>query len=962
MPSSTVTFLFTDIEGSTQLWERHQQAMQAPLARHDALLRQAVLDHNGQIVKMTGDGCHAAFAGALDGALAALQAQQALSAEAWPEIAPDALRVRVGLYAGEAEPRAGDYYGSSVNRAARLMSAAHGGQILVSRAASDLVRDRLPAGASLRDLGEHRLKDLARPEQILQLMAPGLQADFPPIKSLNTFAHNLPVALTPFIGREHEMAEVQQLLTPTPGPSPERSALREWRGGEAGDGARLLTLTGSGGTGKTRLSVQAAAESLPRFPDGAWLVELAPLTDPERVVQTVAANLGLRQQTDRPPFDSLADFLRAKQLLLILDNCEHLIAACADLADRLLRQCPRLKIVATSREALGIAGETTYPVPSLSLPEAHSPSGAALAAGDVARSEAVRLFVDRAQAAVPGFALSDENAPAVAQICRRLDGIPLAIELAAARVRLLRVDQIAARLDDRFRLLTGGSRTALPRQQTLRALIDWSYALLSEPERAFLQQLSVFAGGWMLEAAESVCNGDDFARQNRGDTFDLLTQLANKSLIVVEREAGDETRYRLLETVRQYAREKLLDAQRGDPAPWRDRHLRYFLQYAEQNEPALHSPRLVYWLDRFELEHDNFRAALAWGLDSDALAALQLARALGVFWARRGYVSEGTGWLEAALARASAVAPAEAVAARPYQLARASALAMRALLDFGTMHNIPGVRAAAEESVHLARQLGDDGVLEHSLAVLALASVYWGDPNLAQTAAEEALALARQRNDLEVVLMALGALAVLRLTAFPQPAEARAIAVEGLILARQQGDPWTIAQITLGLGRFASAGANLDEARARVEEAIELFRQIGDLGQVNHARSDLARVLRKHGQTEQAIALYRETLRAWQHMGHRGAVAQQLESLAFIAIELGQGVRAARLLGAAESLRDFSGAVRMTQQDAEYDQALAKLRGQISPAELDTAWAAGRAMGIDEAIEFALAEDAQGSL
>src|SRR5579859_796700 len=478
MPAETVIFLFTDIEGSTQMWERRQQAMQAPLARHDALLRQAVADHNGHIVKMTGDGCHAAFAGALEGALAALQAQQALAAEAWPEIAPDALRVRMGLYAGEAEARAGDYYGSSVNRAARLMSVAHGGQILISAAAADLLRDRLPHGVALRDLGEHRLKDLSRPERVLQLTAAGLRADFPPIKSLNSFMHNLPVQLTPFIGRERELVEIDRLLA----------------------GTHLLTLTGSGGTGKTRLSLQAAAALLPDFADGAWLVELAPLADPALVAQSAATALGVRETGGRPMLEALADYLRAKQLLLILDNCEHLVAACAGLAEQLLRQCPRLKILASSREALGIAGETTYPVPSLSLPAAAGGSGAEA----LSQSEAASLFVDRAQAALPTFALTDDNAAAVATVCRRLDGIPLAIELAAARVRLLRVDEIAARLDDRFRLLTGGSRTALPRQQTLRALIDWSYDLLTEPERALLRRLAVFAGGWTLEAAEAV--------------------------------------------------------------------------------------------------------------------------------------------------------------------------------------------------------------------------------------------------------------------------------------------------------------------------------------------------------------------------------------------------------------------------------------------------------------------------
>jgi predicted ATPase/class 3 adenylate cyclase len=953
MPAATVTFLFTDIEGSTQLWERRQQAMQAPLARHDALMRQATLDHNGQIVKMTGDGCHAAFASALDGTLAAIQAQQVLAAEAWPEIAPDALRVRMGLYAGEAEARAGDYYGSSVNRAARLMSAAHGGQILISRAAADLLRDRLPAGAALRDLGEQRLKDLTRPEQILQLIAPGLRLDFPPIKSLNTLPHNLPVMLTPFIGREREIAGVREILTPTPGPSPSPGEhfLRErGRDGAAREGVRLLTLTGAGGTGKTRLSLQVAASLLSDFADGAWLVELAPLADSALVAQTVATALDVREQAGRPVFEALADFLRARQLLLVLDNCEHVLDACASLADGLLRQCPRVKILASSREAFGIVGETTYPVPSLSLPAAASGPGV----GALTKSEAVRLFVDRAQAALPSFNLTDANAPSVALICRRLDGIPLAIELAAARVRLLRVDQIAARLDDRFRLLTGGSRTALPRQQTLRALIDWSYALLSEPERAMLQQLSVFAGGWTLEAAEAVCMAVSPSRADATDIFELLAQLANKSLLVVDQDTGDEPRYRLLETVRQYAREKLLDATGGDPTLWRHGHLRYYLNYAEQTEPDLHSPRLVASLDRFELEHDNFRAALEWALDSDPLAALQLARALGYFWVGRDQVSEGTGWLDTALARTSAAAPAEGEAARPYQLARARALAMRALLDFGSMNNVPAIRAAAEESVRLARQLGDDRVLQFSLAVLATALVYWGDTASAQAPAQEVLALARPRDTGGMILMAVNVLAIIRLTAGHQPGEARALAAQVSRLAREWGDPWAIAQTTLGLGRFAGEDGDLVEARARIEEAIELFRQVGDSGQVNHARSDLARMLRRHGEIDEAVGLYHETLRAWQHMGHRGAIAQQLEGLAFIALARGQSARAARLLGAADSLRELSSAVRMTQQQAEYDQALAKLRGQISPAELDAAWAAGKSLSLDQAIEDAL--------
>jgi len=509
MASATFTFLFTDIEGSTQLWERHPQAMGAALARHDALLATAVAAHGGSVFQRTGDGCHAVFPSAVAGALAALAAQQALAAEGWAELAPDALRVRMAVHAGQAATRDGDYFGPALNRAARLMAAAHGGQVLLSETAAGLARDEMPPGLSLRDLGEHRLKDLTRPEHIFQLAAPGLPADFPPLGVLGA-ANNLPVPLTSFIGRERELAEAQRLLA----------------------SARLLTLTGPGGTGKTRLALQAAADALDQFPDGAWLVELAPLADPALVAGAAATTWDLREQPGRTPLDALLDYLRARHLLLILDNCEHLIEACADLAADLLRACPRLTILASSREPLGVPGETTYRVPSLAVPDNECATPQRLLQFDAAR-----LFVERAQAAQPHFAPNRGNLAVIIQICRRLDGIPLAIELAAARVRLLSVEQIAARLDDRFRLLTGGSRTALPRQQTLRALIDWSYDLLPAPECAALRQLAVFAGGWTLEAAEAVLSSPD--------VLDLLAQLVNKSLVYVD-EAGAEPRYRLL--------------------------------------------------------------------------------------------------------------------------------------------------------------------------------------------------------------------------------------------------------------------------------------------------------------------------------------------------------------------------------------------------------------------------------
>ncbi len=543
LPTGTVTFLFTDIEGSTQLWEQHPTAMQAALAQHDAILRQAIEANGGYVFKTVGDAFCAAFPTAPEALNAALETQRALNktsevletSEVWP------LRVRVGLHTGAAEERDHDYFGPTLNRVARMFSAGHGGQTILSLATYELVRDHLPSGAALRDLGEHRLKDLTRPEHIFQLLAPDLPADFPPLKTLDAWPNNLPVQLTSFVGREKEMAEIKQQLAPL---------VPSGRGGGGEGRVRLLTLTGPGGTGKTRLSLQTAADLLDAFANGVWLVELAPLADPALVPQTVATALGVREQQGRPVQATLTDYLREKKLLLILDNCEHLVEACASLADALLHACPGLKILASSREALGIAGEAPYRVPSLAIPDPrHLPPLETLT-----QYEAVRLFIERATTALPAFTVTNDNAPALAQICHRLDGIPLALELAAARVKLLRVEQIAARLDDRFRLLTGGSRTALPRQQTLRALIDWSYDLLSEPERALLQRLAVFAGGWTLEAAEAVCSeqkavGSGQKAEDKtlpsafrilpsafrilpSDVLDLLSRLVDKSVMV----------------------------------------------------------------------------------------------------------------------------------------------------------------------------------------------------------------------------------------------------------------------------------------------------------------------------------------------------------------------------------------------------------------------------------------------
>ncbi len=501
LPRGTVTFLFTDIEGSTKLWQQFPDAMPAALARHHEILNSAIQAHNGYVFQIIGDAFCAAFATAFDGLDAALDAQRALRDELWGETG--AIRVRMALHTGAAEVRAGEFTsgeyvsGITLSRAARLLSAGHGGQILLSSPSAELVREQLPQNTALRDMGAHRLKDLVQPQQIFQILASDLAQEFPALKTLDALPNNLPIQLASFIGREKEIKEISEMLAASAGV-------------ESHSVIRLLTLTGAGGSGKTRLSLQVAAEVIDEFEKGAWFVDLSPISDPTLVPNAVMSALELREVAGRAPRDALTDYLRAKNLLLILDNCEHLIEACAQLAHHLLTQCPNLKILATSREALGIPGEITYPVPPLTPPnpDERRTTNDEEYARRIAQYDAVRLFIERALAVQPNFAVTNANAPAIAQICFRLDGISLALELAAARIKLFSPEQIAARLDDRFRLLTGGSRTAIPRQQTLRAAIEWSYSLLSDAERVLFRRLAVFAGGWTFEAAEAVCSDE----------------------------------------------------------------------------------------------------------------------------------------------------------------------------------------------------------------------------------------------------------------------------------------------------------------------------------------------------------------------------------------------------------------------------------------------------------------------
>ena len=883
------------------------------MAEHQRLLRDAFAKGNGQEIDRQGDSFLVAFSRARDAVATAVAAQQSLMRHAWPDGA--SLRVRMGLHTGEPVSETGGYVGLDVHRAARVCSAGHGGQILLSDAVRALAAPDLPPGVSLRGLGTHRLKDLTEPEHLFQVVHLDLPGDFPPVKSLDALANNLPIQLTSFIGRAREIAEVKGLL----------------------DTARLVTLTGSGGAGKTRLALQVAADVVDDYPDGVWLVEFAPIADPSLVPKTVASALNVPEQPGRDMMETLVDALRPKTLLVLLDNCEHLVAACARLTD-LLRACPDLRLLATSREALGVSGETTWRVPSLSLPDPQR-----LPPLDrFTEYEAVRLFIDRAAAIEPQFALTNSNAHAVAQVCHRLDGIPLALELAAARVKVLAVEQIAARLDDRFRLLTGGSRTALPRQQTLRAAMDWSYELLSEEERAVLRRLSVFAGGWTLEAAEGICPGGGVEASL---VLDLLTQLVDKSLVVVERPEG-QARYHLLETVRQYSRDRLMESDEG--ADVRTRHMNWYVAmgedaYQDMLEPR--SQRREGTLKQLWTEHDNLRAALAWSLQKNTEVGLVLAGALGRFWNASSQYSEGRTWLTTVLGRTKGVP----------SLARARALRFAALLAWvqGEYHE---ATVLSEEGLTLARQLQHREHTAGLLYVLGVANRDVGNHERAAKLLEEGQGLYEELGDTQSTADIMRHRARLAANQGDYPL-ASALLERALDLYRETKSKDGIAYTILQLGVVRRYQGDHAEAVDLLEKSLAIFRETEKAEGIVHALNGLARVLRQTGQHERALRLYAESLILSRRVGIKLAIQGCFYGMASVNALQGQPERAVRLFAAAEVLRSgISYALPAPDRD-EYAGTVSAIRATMSDVAFTTAWAEGRAMTLEQAIGYALAAD-----
>ncbi|HXF83456.1 MAG TPA: tetratricopeptide repeat protein [bacterium] len=907
LPSGTVTFLFTDIEGSTRLWEAHADAMRRAVIAQESILREAITARRGHIFKTVGDGVYAAFADPLDAVEAARRAQEQLQRAAWE--VPDGLRVRMAIHTGAAESSNGDYLGPTLNRVARLLAAGHGGQILLSDATRALVEGGLPEGVTLRDHGRHRLRDLAQPERIFQLVAPGLAETFPPLRSLEAFPNNLPRQLTSFIGRERELAEVTALLRTAP----------------------LVTLTGPGGAGKTRLALQVGAEVVERFPDGVWLVALEALSDPALVPAAIAAVVGVREETHRPLLQTLVDVHRPKELLLIVDNCEHLLQGAAQVIGAMLHACPRLRVLATSQERLGIPGEVTYPIAMLPVPD---PRAAALEA--VAATAAVRLFVDRAVLSQVRFVLTAENAPAVAQIVRQLDGIPLAIELAAARVQALSVEQIAARLDDRLRLLTTGPRTEVPRHQTLRAVLDWSYDLLAAEERALLRRLAVFAGGFVLEAAEAICGRGDV------DVLNALARLVARSLVVFD-DTGPTPRYRLLETVRLYGLERL--RAEDDEAAVRTRHRDWYLVLAEQAEPHLTGAEQKRWLDRLEEEHDNLRAALTWCRDGpDGVAhGLRLAGALTTFWDIRGHWREGREWLETMLARSAEQSPA-----------RVKALNGAANFAF-FQGDFARAASLGQESLDLSRRLGDRRGAATCLNILGFEACRIENYGKARALGAESLQLSRESGD-QVGTAA--ALAVLGLVARGEgdTAQAEALLSESVRQLRALGDKVRGALVLQNLGLVLRDRQEYERAGAIFEETLAVFEALGDRWGVAFSESNLGILAWEQGQYERGAELFRRSLVLRHELGDRRGVGISLVGLAAIALRQGALRRAAILFAAAAAVRDELKVPPPPFIRDRYEALIAELKTALAGGAFEAAWQEGQAMKLPEVVAFALRE------
>ena len=882
MERRLAAILAADVVGYSRLMEADEEATLLTLKAYREVIDRRVTDHRGRVFGSAGDSVIADFASPVEAVRCALEIQTELEGRN-ADLAEDRrMRFRIGVNLGDVMAEGDDLFGDGVNVAARLEGLANPGGICISRPVLDQIEGKLQI--VFEDTGEHHVKNIKRPVHVWRWpkdSPPKIETqtanDQSAIRPAQPMPNNLPRQLSTFVGREREIAEVRQLLS----------------------GTSLLTLTGAGGCGKTRLSCQVGAQVLEEFPDGVWLTELASLTDPASLPQTLASTLQIREQPGRPLTETISEYLAEKSALLILDNCDHLLTGCARLAGDLLRACPKLGILATSREALGVAGETVHQVPGLSFPD----PGKRPSPDQLSQFEAVQLFVDRACLRKPGFTITPANAASVASVCHRLDGIPLAIELAAARVRVLSVAQIAERLGDRFRLLTEGSRTGLPHHQTLRMTMDWSYELLSEPEAALLRRLSVFAGGFSLAAAEAVC-ADDLV--DGSEVLDLLQHLVDKSTVVSE-DHGETIRYRLLETVRQYGHDRL--DKTDELPPLKRNHMAFFLAFAEQAEPSLQGsgqgPGQGDWLDRLEADHDNLRTALECALaQKDGPLSVKLAGALWRFWEVRGYLSEGRGALKQALA-AGTGAPSSF---------RAKALDGAGRLSW-RQGDFQDAKQLFAESLVLWRTTGDKAGEANALHGLARSAVNLEDYVSARTSCEGSLDIQCQLND-------------------------------------RQG----IATATNTLGEVARAQRKFAQAENHYAESLAIFREIGDTAASVSVLHNLAYTALNQGNEKTAEAFFLEAITIARDLKDQLGIFSMLGGLACVATAMGLAERAVQLFGTAEVVGKAGGYAGDRIDQDEVNRQLAAAQSALEKETFDAAWIRGQNMSSEDAIAYALSE------
>ena len=953
LPTGTVTLLFTDIEGSTQLLEQLGPRYPDVLAECRSVLRSAFHAYGGHEIDTQGDAFFVAFARATDAISAAVDAQRALASHSWPEDAQ--IQVRIGLHTGEPVQTSEGYVGLDVHRAARIMSAGHGGQVLLSQATTMLVEPDLPENVSLRDLGEHRLKDLRGPQRLFQLVIVDLLADFPPLKTLDTHSNNLPAQLTSLLGREQDVEAVEHLLRH--------------------EDIRLLTLTGPGGIGKTRLAIQIASDLADEFVDGVSFISLAPITDPDLVLPTIAQTLSAKEREGLTLLEVVQHFLQEKQVLLLLDNFEQIVAA-APQVEHLLSHCPQLTALVTSRAVLHIQGEQVFPVAPLAVPDLTQD----LAPESIVQSAAVALFMQRASSLLPSFQITAANARAIAELCVGLDGLPLALELAAARIRLLPPQALLKRLSHRLRLLTAAPRTSPDRQQTLRKTLQWSYDLLSSEEQALFRRLAVFAGGWTLEAAEALGQGADIASP---DVVNTLTSLLDHSLIYRSEQEAEEPRFLMLQTLREYGLELL--AETGELHPTQEAHAHFFLRLSEQAEPELQGPNQAAWVERLEQEHDNLRAALEWSLEDAANGqaadgsdvALRLSIALWPFWSMRGNYSEARTFLERAIARSEeASVPLQvkilragaSVALQQGDHDRTEVLARRSLNLYQELGDTRGIAsslgvlvdlavrrgeitkaiALAEERVRLMRQVGEPGTIADALSSLAQMLNRSGDMARVDSLFEEARMLyQRAGNELGVASTLLNSATGLYWFSEGDAATIQVIRQrlqEGQSIVSKLGARYWIAYCAWLGSLIALTEGDLAQAESLAQESLALMREIGIPWFVAFALYVLGRVETQRHDLPAAVSWYQQSLALTLELGDRYITPYNLLGLADVLAAQGEPTRAAELWGAAEALLEAGGFPVPALDRATYEQAVAAVRGQLGEQAFAAAWAEGRTM------------------